>query len=238
LEPIIRINGSPYSSNMVVVSLGDTIKLQCQSFFYYKQFDASWSFNKQVVENQANKIDLEETVDDFSSTKTLTIYNLTTEDLGNYKCESTEMDEFEKYFHSHDGNFATIRTVEAVSVNLILQEFLPKLKASFIKDLVLKVNQTLTLTCECESKSTCNIEWNKNGEVIENYYSEFKQSWNTSTNLIKIVNLTRENTGSYSCLAGNDYGFDLKTIFVTVVEGKRLLYFFTKCLFFIHIHFR
>ena len=74
------------------------------------------------------------------------------------------------------------------------------------------VGTNLTLTCNASGDPTPNVNWTKEGETA----AEF----NVSGHKLHLVNVKRENFGSYKCTADNGYGTPATSLAVVNVECK------------------
>lgn len=95
------------------------------------------------------------------------------------------------------------------------------------------VGSRVVLTCQAEGSKPLNIEWSPSVENIN--------TRNTNKGIISefyLNSLHSSQTGTYTCMATNSYGYDHMTINL-VVRGKNQLFFFIKCTKFqIYFHSR
>ena len=74
------------------------------------------------------------------------------------------------------------------------------------------VGTNLTLTCNASGDPTPNVNWTKEGETA----AEF----NVSGHKLHLVNVKREDFGSYKCTADNGYGTPATSLAVVNVKCK------------------
>ena len=85
------------------------------------------------------------------------------------------------------------------------------------------VGTNLTLTCNASGDPTPNVNWTKEGETA----AEF----NVSGHKLHLVNVKREDFGSYKCTADNGYGTPATSLAVVNVQCK----FYTLILFHVYL---
>jgi len=137
----------------------------------------------------------EVTMDRSTMTSVLTLYNLTIEDDGGYKCTVAAPNAPE-----------LIHTIK-IETPPVIESILP---SSPVVEVI--KGKDLTLTCKASGFPTPSISWNTPDRAL--YDGSNKIDLETFT----FQNVSEKHSGSYMCIANNDEGTDIREVEVVVNE--------------------
>ena len=84
----------------------------------------------------------------------------------------------------------------------------PRITAEPERESEVSVGQNLTLTCNASGDPFPEVTWSKDGQLL--------RLFNVTGPVLHLVNVTREDVGSYKCTAQNKVGEDSRRVLVNV----------------------
>ncbi|XP_013392948.1 fibroblast growth factor receptor 2 isoform X2 [Lingula anatina] len=222
-EPDIKTNedekptgpSAPYWSvrkgdrKLIIKPAGNMVQFKCPALGNPEP-TTTWLRNNQKFDHNSRQIG-GVTIRKFQ----LMLNDLTTDDIGNYTCiVSNSLGSINHTF--------TLDIVERLPHKPIFQEGYPK-------NMTAVVGEDTLLECRIISDLQPQLQWLKHYQVNNSYYdsegipyAELVQSGNlniTDPGKLLIQNVSYDDAGWYTCLAGNTFGWSYRGVWLTVIPA-------------------
>ena len=208
--------------------------------------DISWYFNGVMInvsDNSSKYMIMSRSLNITTTENTLTVYNVTSSDVGTYTCNSSNIigSVTSSGILTVTSKFYTMYTNKIIVATCILKYIICIYYTGVAKiiplyNTTIREGNTTTITCEAFGYSPPTIVWSKaDGNLSDRVSVSDSVSVPTgngnvtrvSVNLT-ITNASREDTGVYTCLANNSIGSDESIVNITV-QCKFTLFVWNVC---------
>ena len=185
--------------------------------------DISWYFNGVMInvsDNSGKYMIMSRSLNMTITENTLTVYNVTSSDVGTYTCNSSNIIVISSGILSVTSKFGITNKIHMTF------SICPTGIATIIplSNTIVREENTTTITCEALGYPPPTVVWSRTNGILSDRVSVsdnvsvptgYGNVTRVSVNLT-ITNASREDTGVYMCSANNSVGSDNKSINITV----------------------
>ena len=209
--------------------------------------DISWYFNGAMInvsDNSSKYMIVSRSLNITTTENTLTVYNVTSSDVGTYTCNSsnfigsvtssgilTVTSKFQllMYYKAIVVDYMPYLYVDWIYIYIlyyisIICNFVGITTVSPLNQTIVREGNTTTITCEALGYPPPIIVWSRTNGILSDRVSvndsvSFPTGYGNVTRVsvnLTITNASREDTGVYMCSASNEIGSDNSNVSITV----------------------